>query len=219
MSEKTKWNIETLRKFWMNDKFTNIKPANWGEFPEGFDPRKILAHLHQWTGGGRVTELGCGYGRLCNAFPQEDYYGVDINPEAISKARELFRGYRFDVINSPYDLVGGTLLLAYTVFLHMPDEMLIQWVCEMRNRYHYIAVCELLGRDWRKTAGSTPVFNRDLNDYVDLLAPFTLSAEIRMPYLRYVNSNFSTQVASTDISFLVFGRDGARLNGLTVGES
>jgi hypothetical protein len=101
----------------------------------------------------------------------------------------------------------------------MPDEVLTQWVLEMRKRYQYIVVCELLGRDWRKTAGTTPVFNRDLNDYVDLLAPFSLAVEIRMPYLRYVNSKFSSQVASTDISFLVFGCAGARLEGITVVES
>lgn len=218
MSKNTDWNKETLREFWVKDKLANIKPASWGEFPEGFDPRKVLAHIHQWTGGGRVTEIGCGYGRLCNAFPKEDYCGLDVNPEAIDKARDFFPSYQFDVITSPDALPIGTVLLAYTVFLHMPDEILIQWISEMRKRYQYIVVCELLGRDWRKTTVTMPIFNRDLKDYANLLAPYTLAAEIRMPYLRYVNSSFSAQVASTDISFLVFGRDGACLPGLNVAD-
>jgi SAM-dependent methyltransferase len=218
MSNNTEWNTKSLRDFWVSDKLANIKPASWGEFPEGFDSRKVLTNIYQWTGGGRLIELGCGYGRLCNAFPLEDYLGLDVNPAAIAKARELFSNYKFDVIESPEALPSGEILLAYTVFLHMPDEILIKWISVMTKRYQHIVVCELLGRDWRKTAGTTPVFNRDLKDYVELLAPFTLEAGIRMPYLRYVNSNFSTQVASTDISFLVFGREGARLDGLIVTE-
>jgi len=216
MSGNKQWNMKALREFWRKDKLTNIKPANWGEFPEGFDPRKVLAHMYQWAGGGAVTELGCGYGRLCEAFPQNSYVGLDINPEAVFKARELFPDYTFDVVERPENLPGGAILLAYTVFLHMPDEILCQWVSEIQQRYSYVIVCELLGQDWRETAGTTPVFNRNLKDYVDMLSPFTLTAEIRFPYLRYLNSDFSARVASTDISFLLFGVNGTCLKGLTV---
>mgnify|MGYP001164676727 CR=1 FL=1 len=219
MSNRKKWDLKSLRDFWVSDQFANIKPENWGEFPEGFDPRKVLASLYQWTGGGAVTELGCGYGRLCQAFSQANYKGFDINSTAIGRARDLFPGYRFDVIEDPLDLPGGSLLLAYTVFLHMPDDVLIPWIRAAQQRYRYIAVCELLGQDWRSTAGITPVFNRELTDYVELLSPFSLAVEIRMPYKRYVGSHFATRVASTDISFLVFGREGARLDGLTLAES
>jgi hypothetical protein len=214
--DEKEWSLESLREFWVADNLANIKPGEFGEFPEGFDPRKMLAQLHQWVGGGRVTEMGCGYGRLCTAYSKSDYHGVDINPVAISKAKELFPGYRFDVIENPHSLPGGTLLLAYTVFLHMPHDVLISWIEVAQQRYEYIVVCEILGRDWRKTAGKTPVFNRDLQDYIELLAPFKLMTEVRMPYQRYVNSHFAEQVKSTDISFMVFGRDVGCLSGFAL---
>lgn len=218
MSNEKKWSLKSLREFWVSDQLVNIKPESWGEFPEGFDPRKVLANLSQWAGTEDVTELGCGYGRLCQAFSPSNYQGFDINPSAISRATELFPKYRFGVIENPEDLPEGGILLAYTVFLHMPDDVLIPWLRAAQQRYRYIVVCELLGRDWRCTAGTTPVFNRDLVDYVELLSPFTLMTAVSIPYQRYVNSEFATRVKSTDISFLVFVREGDQLDGLSLHE-
>lgn len=212
------WDFESLRDFWVSDKLTNIKPGDFGEFPEGFDPRKILELLHRWIGGGQITELGCGYGRLCTAFPVDQYYGLDLNPFAIKKAKETFPPYQFDIIDEPNRLQGGIMLLAYTVFLHMPDDVLIEWINSAKKHYNYIVICEILGRDWRRTAGTTPVFNRELNEYVALLNPFNLITEIRIPYQRYVKIPFASKVKNTDISFMVFGRDEICLSGFALTE-
>jgi SAM-dependent methyltransferase len=216
MHDEKEWSFEALRKFWVSDNLSNIKPGNFGEFPEGFDPRKVLSILRQLVGSGCVTELGCGYGRLCSSYSAVDYRGFDINPLAINKARECFPGYRFDVIDDPHDLPGGVLLLAYTVFLHMPNSVLIPWIETAKRNYEYILVSEILGRDWRETAGTTPVFNRDLKDYIELIAPFKLVTEIRVPYQRYVNSHFASLVKSTDISFLLFRQNGVCPSGLAL---
>jgi len=153
---------------------------------------------------------------FCTAYPESDYHGLDLNPVAISKAQELFPGYRFDVIDHPHSLPSGTILLAYTVFLHMPHNILMSWIEVAKQRYDYIVVCEILGRDWRKVAGKTPVFNRDLQEYIELLTPFKLMAEVRVPYQRYVNSPFAKQVKNTNISFMVFGHDVDNLSGVAL---
>lgn len=216
MRDQESWTMESLAEFWRGDNLVNIKPAVGGEFPEGFDPRKVLAHMHLWAGGGAVTELGCGYGRCAPAFRPGLYTGLDINPAAVDKARQCLPDYRFEVVGAPEQLPGGSLLLAYTVFLHMPDDVLLPWVQAAEACYEHILVCEILGRDWRATAGVTPVFNRELEDYKALLAPFELCAEVRLPYQRYVNSEFAGRVRNTDISFMLFCRQGARLSGLAL---
>lgn len=218
MTDKSIFDFESLRIFWRNDDLENIKPMNYGEFPEGFDPRKVLRCIHDWIGGGSVTELGCGYGRICSAYPPRQYVGVDINPAAIARAKREFSEYCFDIIEKPDALPGGGLLLAYTVFLHMPDSILVPWINAAQQKYQYILVCEILGRDWRKTAGNVPIFNRELEDYIALLLPFKLMLKIHLPYQRYVNSQFASQVASTDISFLLFGSISNAFPGLAVGK-
>ena len=210
------WNAKSLMNFWISDDLSNIKPSNWGEFPEGFDPRKVISNIHRWIGGGSITELGCGYGRLCQSFSADKYKGLDINPNAILKAKDLFPGYEFQIIKEPSELSGGDILMAYTVFLHMPDDVLLDWIESAKNLYKYIVVCELLGRSWRNMAGTVPVFNRDIEEYIAILKPFRLAAEIRLPYERYSTSDlFSTQ-ENTNLSFMIFTREENRLDGLRV---
>lgn len=216
MSDNSYWTLQSLAEFWRADNMANIKPSNWGEFPEGFDPRKVISHLYNWVGKGDVTELGCGYGRCSSAFPVSKYHGVDINSDAVERAKKLFPTYSFEVITSPDNLPGGHVLMAYTVLLHMPDAVLVPWIQAAQARYNYILVCEILGREWRATAGITPVFNRDLEDYKSLFSPFSLVAEVRLPYQRYVNSEFTSRVKNTDISFMIFGREGHGLSGLAI---
>lgn len=211
-----KWNAQSLRNFWISDDLTNIKPSNWGEFPEGFDPRKVIADIYRWIGGGAVTELGCGYGRLCQSFASNMYTGLDINPSAILKAKDLFPSYEFQLIQEPNELSGGNILMAYTVFLHMPDDVLKGWIESAKKCYKHIVICELLGRDWRNMVNRVPVFNRELQEYIDLLKPFNLSAEIQLPYQRYSTSDLFANQKNTNLSFMVFTKEEALLDGLRV---
>lgn len=201
------WDLKKLKEFWSNDNFANIKPAIGGEFPEGFDPRKVLKSIYSWCGAHQVTELGCGYGRLTKVFQNSAYRGFDINAGAISKAISILPDYSFQEINSPHELPKGDFIYMYTVCLHMPNHVLIPWLEEMKTKYEYILIAEILGKDWRLVAGQTPVFNRDLEEYKKLLEPFQLSLSVNIPYQRYVNSPFSERVRSTDMAFLLFSKN------------
>lgn len=202
-------NIESLKKYWVNDNLNNIKPNLGSEFPEGFDPRLILNQIYKWCNKGKITELGCGYGRLADAFPNDCYLGLDLNPKAIEKAIVSFNKYQFKTIDTEYDIPKGDILVAYTVFLHIPNEILSTWLKAIKAKYDYIIICEILGSNWRLYAGETPVFNREKEEYIKMLEPFNLEMEILMPYKRYVNSDFTklNNELNTDISFLVFSKE------------
>ncbi len=70
-----------------------------------------------------VLDLGCGIGRLAQAFDCE-YHGIDASDEALEQARAAYPTGRFtscDLVEYPagekYDLV-----LAASVFVHLVDE-------------------------------------------------------------------------------------------------
>jgi len=202
------WSFERLKEFWEKDQLRNIIPQVGQAFPEGFDPKPPLREIFKWSGGGSVVDLGCGYGRLCEAFEPEAYTGVDINPLAVAEARKLHPAYRFEALGSEANLPSGDFCLAYTVFLHMPDQALKPWLESIRKNFKYLLIAEILGRDWRDAAGSTPIFNREREDYAGLMKPFSPALELRVPYQRYVNSHFATMTRNTDISFLLFSENG-----------
>lgn len=53
---------------------------------------EILAKLKV---SGKILDAGCGYGRLSIYFP--DYLGIDLSPDLIAKARELYPEKTFAV--------------------------------------------------------------------------------------------------------------------------
>ncbi len=203
------WTFERIKKFWECDNLVNIKPPTGTEFPEGFDPSIVLAQIYELFGCRAVTELGCGYGRLCTAFVPAAYRGFDINKNAIEMARQRYPKYSFDYLEGVDDLPDGDLLLGYTVFLHMADSYIESWCKTICSKYSKVLVVELLGRDWRE-GSAVPVFCRSLKDYQELFAPFILAYELRIPYQRYVHSEVAAHRQKSDlsISFLLFNKDG-----------
>lgn len=192
------WDLPSLKAFWESDGLANITAMS-AEFPEGFDPRPELARYRPDS----VTDLGCGYGRLCEAFDPATYVGMDLNPNAVVKACQLHPDYVFfGAIEDPQALPGGDMLLAYTVFLHMPDNVLAPWLDVIKARYERVLICEILGRDWRKLAGAVPVFNRDFRDYERMLAPFQVASRQRFTYARYAGWN----LRDSRIHFLEFSK-------------
>lgn len=155
-------------------------------WPEG-EREKFLAGLRQLVGDGSVVEFGCGDGRLCRAFDPEKYLGIDICREVIDIALQENPGYSFARIGSVVPaMMPRDVVLAHTVFLHVPDAQLsatVSAVCRMAPR---VMVSEILGREWRRP-GNPPVFNRDEAEYERVFAEqsFRRQSTMMIPIARY----------------------------------
>lgn len=193
---------EDLVRYWKQDRLANVIPRNRnrGEFPEGWNVRSYLQELLLNAAPQKILELGCGYGRLCQAFPCEQYLGLDINPEAIQVAQLLNPEYRFETIPFESEYPRSDVLLAYTLLLHIDDLSIGSMLWRMCQSSPVILIAEILGKKrWRRT-GNPPVFNRDLEDYQLLMQDcgYKLSHVTEKPYAHY---------ADTNISFLKFLRN------------
>lgn len=186
-------------EFWRKDDLRNIIPPGT-EHPAGWDEALFLRRFTAMLDPSSVLEIGCGWGRLCKAFDSDTYTGIDINPQAIEKAAVDYPGYQFNVVSYDEDYPETDLCMAYTVLLHIDDQLIENVVERIHQSCKQVLVAEILGRRWRATSKTVPVFNRDRQDYVDLFHGFTLEMETRKPYLRY---------RDTEISFLHFVKKGS----------
>jgi SAM-dependent methyltransferase len=197
--------------YWRNNHLQNIKPSSlrYGEFPEGWDARAVLNRLISPFVKNSIVEIGCGYGRLCEAFSSQFYLGLDINPEAIEQARLLHPNYRFEPIHYIDNYPPADVYLAYTVLLHVDDRAIQDCIAKLCAAAPIVIIAENLfensRRNWLglpKYSGQPkgeqgPEFRRTRKDYQALMQQngFVLEEEIRKPYHYYAN---------TEISFLVF---------------
>lgn len=190
-----------IAEFWKQDRMANVIPQNasLGAFPEGWDVRPFLKEFVNAGPAQTVLEVGCGYGRLCDAFPARQYRGVDINPEAIATARQTHPAHQFETIDFAAAYPTADRLLLYTVLLHIDDLSVGPMIGQLCAASPVVVVAEILGRErWRRD-GNPPVFNRDREDYIGLFADYGyhLAEQQDKPYLHYPN---------TSISFLKFVR-------------
>lgn len=158
-------------EYWQNNStLAHITPP--GErFPE-----QGLFDALQRAALGSVFEFGCGDGRLSPAFSSDAYTGYDINPTALEAARKGNPDHTYSA-----EWTEAETFLAYTVLLHVPDHQ-IESIIERAKQYKRIVIGEIMGRQWRRP-GNPPVFNRDLDEYVEMIGrPHHV---IRVPYPRY----------------------------------
>jgi SAM-dependent methyltransferase len=191
---------------WRRDGLLNIKPHSlrFGEFPEGWDVVSALRRVAASLPHERIAELGCGYGRLCQAFNPEKYVGVDINDAAIEVARARHPDYRFRTVAYVDEYPEADLYLAYTVFLHIPDRALREILTKICRSAAWIVIAEIL--DGRKhdqgehcTFRPQTVYSRTKREYEELLGGFDFICceEIRKKYHFYKDA---------EISMLIFRR-------------
>lgn len=192
------------KKYWLNDNLRNIVAGTDTENPEGWNPVDVIRELLQSMHFETILDFGCGYGRLCKAVQPKKYIGIDLNPQAIQEAQRRYPEYFFKEIevHSEYDNVD--IVLAYTVFLHLDDDILGSILQRLREACKsHLIIGEILGREWRRP-GDPPVFNRNLDDYISLLQKFGFQVinEYKLPYKRYADSpHFKNK--NTDLSFLI----------------
>ena len=155
--------MEALSVFWANEGLDHVIPDTGDEFPEGFDVIGLLPKLVDPARS--VLEVGCGYGRLCRAFPAASYIGVDVNPAAIETARQRNPDYRFECIEPGAALPKADAVLLYTVSCHISDEELARFLMPVCEAAPVVAIAEIMDIRWRRP-GNPPIFNRDPEQYV-----------------------------------------------------
>jgi SAM-dependent methyltransferase len=110
---------------------------------------------------GAVLELGCGTARLIRHFRCMDgvrLVGTDLNPEMIEWCNQNVPGIEFycNDLEPPLPLAGDAafdLILASSVFTHIPRELQRPWLREMRRLLHPSGVflCTVLGGRAKQT--------------------------------------------------------------------
>lgn len=177
--------------FWKNESKNNIKPNNGLEFPEGWDVRTFLSSFDCNS----VIEVGCGYGRLCEAFSPENYLGLDLSSEVISLAKEKNPLYKFETIDWKENYPESELKFVYTVLLHMNDDMVKSMIKNLCDTSEKIIVGEIMGRKWRNEKSYPLCYNREPEEYVKLFEEnnFTMVDSVEREYKKYPDTDVTFQ--------------------------
>lgn len=92
-------------------------------------------------GGARVLDFGCGCGRtlmwLIPDYPEAQFYGVDIDQEAVRWCSSHFSSSRFHTGSAlpplPYPDKHFRVIYCLSVFTHLNEPMQDAWLCELRR--------------------------------------------------------------------------------------
>jgi SAM-dependent methyltransferase len=176
-------------EFWKEQGLNYIIPHIGIKFPEGFDIEK---YLFEFIGDRSVVEVGCGYGRLCNAFSNDKYTGYDINPAAIEKAIAENSQYEFVLMEDATIIKQSDVVLLYTVGLHISDDRITEFLSSITQNCKSLVIAEIMSRKWRRS-GDPPVFNRELKDYNAIMKSISFNQKKTSvkPYKRYPNTNIT----------------------------
>jgi SAM-dependent methyltransferase len=203
---------QRAHRLWRESGLLNIKPLSvrYGEYPEGWDAVEELRRILMPFVRSSVLEVGCGYGRLCRAFPPDQYIGVDINPDAIARAKSMWPGYKFQVVDYLDEYPKAGLVLFYTVMLHLADQDVRGFIEKFASQpeTECLVVAEIMvdkildsnfDANYETSDRLHSVINRPPKIYIDIAhaAGFLLHERIVKRYHYYKD---------TDIEILVFRR-------------
>lgn len=142
--------------------------------------------MHRLT----VLDYGCGSGRLAGAFVPQLYIGMDVNEGRLKRARERNVGYVFRRIEGTAALPRKPhVLFAHTVFLHMPEQDVVDAV--RAHDYLSIVICEVMDPRYADPDGQPRCYNRTPQEYMGLLEDegYAIWYFQRMPYVHYGGMN------------------------------
>ena len=194
--------------FWITQGVDHIIPEVGTPFPEGFD---VGAVLHRMLGAeSSVLEFGCGVGRIAGLFEAERYFGVDINPNAVAAARRRNPQHTIRLWDKGQVLPSCGALLIYTVLLHISDKelkpLLSAKLGGLLLGQPVVVLAELMDSRWRR-GGDPPVFNRDPETYIALMAEegYEFVSFEKHAYVRYDKEPWNVGRDSR-ITFLKFAK-------------
>ena len=175
-------------EFWKKEGEKHIKPKIGGEFPEGWDVRPYLAKL---CDGELITEIGCGVGRLSEAFHPKHYIGIDISSKVLETAESTNKNHKYLLDNQDGRYPDADVRLVYTVLLHIDDGHIGNFIKNLCEGTERVVVAEIMERKWRRP-GNPPVFNRGAEEYITLFEKcgFEKDYHNEKVYERYADSKF-----------------------------
>ena len=204
---------DKYKKFWIQDNLKNVASINSLYIGE-WDMKDYFLKLKDRLECRNVLDFGCGYGRLFPIFIRCPmiYFGIDLNPTAVNKARKTYPKYKNRFVEVDIDSLypQADMVLAYTVFLHLDDDTLKNILSRLKKVCKYIVIVETLGREWRPQYLSSydlPIYNRDLDEYVEMMSEcgFELYEKDCKPIPHYKNQ-YEYQDRNCNINILVFRR-------------
>jgi len=155
--------------------------------------------FREMVNGGSVIEMGCGNGRIAEAFISKQYKGYDVNPTVISEAKKLFPNFSFNLY-TPFDTIPSSdWVIVHTVLLHVSDEDIDEFLDVITSNSRNVIISEIMSREFRGDEDSVPpVFNRDKDEYIKMMLDrnFLLMEENNLYYDRY----------EIDMNYLVFSK-------------
>jgi len=198
VATKTLPTTDELTQFSIDDELRNIQPP--GDNLAGFDEFGFLAEVYRFCEATTVLDLGCGWGRLASAFPADRYFGVDINPAAVSRASALDPDRRFEHVAFEDPLPERDLCFASSVLLHVDDHNVLDLADRMTRSFRKLLIVEIMVRRIREQIGhQVPAYCRDRRDYEQLFKSFEVRFEIRKSYEWYKDQGL-------ELSYVLFTR-------------
>lgn len=134
---------------------------------------KFIYHLSIGLGTNRILEVGCNVGNNLSFFPSTfEIYGLDMNENALRKARNKYPSFIFDkgsILKIPYPDSHFDLVFTRGVLIHIHQDDMIQAIKELfRVSKKWIVNLEYFGVDnkmikWKR--GDNLLWYRDMKKW------------------------------------------------------
>lgn len=172
-------------QYWEQNGLDYIIPPETND-PEGFDIGEVLNRCIT----GKVLEVGCGTGRIARYLSETRYFGIDINPAAVKKAKADNPNHKFDLYNLEKPLPKSITVLFYTVCLHIPDDLIVQQLTRATVSTQRVVIAEIMNPKYRETRTEDEYHinnHRSLEQYEAIMKDlgFVLRVAHKRPYKFY----------------------------------
>jgi len=152
-------------------------PRSHGTWPDLRAPGRLRRFCK-----GYICEVGCGTGRVAGALRPKRYVGIDINPTAIKRARELYKNHDFRVVDWDDPYPEAQTYLFHTTLLHLPDALLPFVADKLRAHVapgQRVVIAESMDRRLRARSSVDRSWQRDKADYVAWLSSVGYSVPVK----------------------------------------
>lgn len=105
---------------------------------------------------GRVLDIGCGVGKLCEFVSKDAYLGIDIDDESLAIAQDRYKGYDFKNLNefksdaSQYDTIVGMAVIEH---VKNPEQFLADLRKNLKPGGRIILTTPHAAFEWAHTLG------------------------------------------------------------------
>lgn len=118
-----------------------FEAAVGGAFDEIGELERDLLVAEGLQDDGLIVDIGCGAGRLAIRLRDRlglAYVGIDVVPELLEFARQAAQrpDWRFDLVartEIPCAAGAATMCAAFSVFTHLPENVCLDYLAEMRR--------------------------------------------------------------------------------------